>query len=188
MNYEYEYERAKQRYNYACSEINRCTNRIYDLKAQERGIINKINQANQKMVEYQQAVDEINRITEIDTVLDQKHTQIVNRTADAAANYKSMITASNVVSKNLTEVYGDELANTKSTISSIFQDLRNERNVLNANIEELKNQIRKSEAQQLAIQREIKRLEQDIVSWKQTKSSAAIDMQYYYKKMQAQYY
>ena len=76
MNYEEEYERAKQRYNYACSEINRCTNRIYDLKAQERQIINAINEANKEIREYQEAVDEIDHIIEIDTILEQKHTVI----------------------------------------------------------------------------------------------------------------
>ena len=99
-----------------------------------------------------------------------------------------MIIASNVVSKDLTGVYGDELANTQSTISGIFEDLKSERNILNGKIEELQNQVRRFESNRLDIQREIKRLEQDLVSWKQTKSSAAIEMQYYHNKMQQRYY
>lgn len=67
--------------------------------------------------------------------LNSKFAAIMSETDDDSANFAGMAESSNVVSKNLTQVYGDETARTKSTLNT-------RKNTLNSKISGLNSKLR----------------------------------------------
>jgi len=183
MDYKYDYDNARRRYYDACSEINGCENRIIDLRSQRQQKINQINQLKTDIKNNQEALEGITQIVKSDVSLNKKFIDIGSKTSQAADNYIGMVSASNVSSKNLSDVYKDETAKTKQTLSDIFESLKAKKTALSAKITDLKNQLRRAESELQDIENRIKKTEADLQSWKQTKTNASIDMEYYSRRM-----
>ena len=116
--------------------------------------------------------------------LNSKFAAIMSKTDDASANFTSMAVSSNVISKNLTQVYGDETARTKSTLADVINTLKIRKNTLNAKTSNLNSQLRTAESQLQNIKSQISSTQADLAEWQRIKTNASYDMEYYRRKMQ----
>ncbi len=185
MDYEYYYNNAKNRYYNACSEINSCENRINELKNQKQQKINQINQLKTDIKNNQEALEGVNKIIKSDESLKSKLTGITNKTGLASTNFSKMVSSSNVTNKIITDVFQNESTKTKSTLTNIMQTLTTKKNALTSKITQLQSQLRSAETQLQDIGTAINSTESSLQSWRGTKSSASIDMEYYRRKMNA---
>ncbi|ABN53192.1 MAG TPA: She9 / Mdm33 family protein [Hungateiclostridium thermocellum] len=183
MDYSYLYQRAKSRYYEACAEITSCQNKIDDLKKQQQQKINLINQLKTDIKNHEEALDKVKEIIKSEGNFENKISDISNKTNEAAINYSSMVSCSNVVNKNLNEVYGDEMRNTKKTINDIFTNFKTRKNELETKIADLKRQLQQAENDLDEIKRNITLTENRLQDWKRAKTQASYDMEYYRRKM-----
>ncbi|WP_245532840.1 hypothetical protein [Acetivibrio clariflavus] len=124
MDYSYYYNNARRRYYEACSEISNCQNRINELKKQRQQKINLINQLKIDIKNHEEALDGVTQIIKSEGDLNKKIADISNKTNQASINYCSMVSSSNVINKNLNEVYNNEMTNTKRILNNIFSNLK----------------------------------------------------------------
>lgn len=184
MDNEYYYNNARSRYYNACSEINSLVNRINELKVQKQKKLNEINQLKVEIKDNQEAYDYLSHIiTSSDTGLNTRINNIVDKTSQASDNYKKMVCSSDVQNKDLNDVYYDEITKTKNLLSGIFESLQTKKNTLNAKISDLKSKLQSAETELQDIEYMIRSTESSLQDWERTKSSAAIDMEYYSRKM-----
>jgi len=184
MDYDYYYSNAQSRYYNACSEISSCQNRINDLKNQKQKKITQINELVYEIKNHEAAYDQMSLIVECDDSINAKILDISNKTSFAADNYISMVNSSTVTSKNLTDVYSDEMAQTKQTQENIFTSLNTKKTALSVEITDLKSQLRTAESDLEDIKNCIRSTESSLSDWQRNKSNAACDMEYYRSKMQ----
>jgi len=183
MSYESSYSSARNRYYNACSEINRCENRISELKTQRQQKINQINQLKTDIKNHQEALESVTQIIRNEESLNAGFLGITNKTSDATDNFCGMVISSDVTNKNLTEVYNCETTRTKSTLTNIFDNLRAKKNELTNKITDLQNQLRTAESELQDIESAIRTTELSLQEWKRVKSNASLDMAYYRRKM-----
>jgi chromosome segregation ATPase len=183
VDYSYLYERAKSRYYEACSEITSCQNQIDDLKKQRQQKINLINQLKTDIKNHEDALQKVKEIIKSETDFNNRVQDISSKTGQAAVNYTAMIECSNVVNKNLNEVYGDEMSNTKRTINDIFTNLKAKRSELEAKIIDLKNRLKQAENELNEINSRITATQSRLQEWTSVKTQASYDMEYYRRKM-----
>lgn len=85
--------------------------------------------------------------------------------------------------KNLTDVYSDETAKTKSIQNNVISTIKDRKNILSIKLSDLQNDLNRANAEIQRIDSDIKRLNSDIVYWKQQKTSTYYNMEYYRRKM-----
>lgn len=183
MSYDDCYDSARNRYYNACSEISSCQNRISDLKIQRQQKINLINRLKTDIKNHQEALEGVSQIIKNDEKMNTKILDVTNKTGQASVNYIGMVTSSDVTSKDLNEVYNDEMTGTKSTLNSIFENLKSKKSNLEAKIIDLQNQLRQAEAELQDINDRIAATESSLQDWKRAKTNASYDMEYYRRKM-----
>lgn len=115
--------------------------------------------------------------------LNSKFSAVISKTDDASANFTGMAVASDVAGKNLTQVYGDETARTKSTLTDVMSTLNTRKNTLNAKISDLNSQLRAAENELQNIKNQISSTQADLAEWQRIRTNASYDMEYYRRKM-----
>lgn len=183
MDYEYYYNNARSRYYDACSGISGCERRISDLEGQRQQKTNLINKLKTDIKNNEEALEGINQIIKSNDDLNSRLVKITSKTTDAAENFKGMIRASDVVSKDLGEVYSGEMATTKRTLVTVFENLNTKKSAVSNRIADLKNQLRKAESELQDVKGRIKSTQKDLGSCKAMRTSASYDMEYYRRKM-----
>lgn len=181
MDYEYYYNNAKNRYYNACSEINTCQNRINELRGQESQKVNQINQLSSDIRNNREALEGLEQIIRIDPVLNEKLVKVNQHISQAAVNYSGMVSSSNVVNKNLDDIYND--GNTKHTLNGILENLKIRKNNVATRVEELQNNLQRANSDLQEIQNAIRSTESSLQDWQGVKTNASIDMEYYRRKM-----
>ena len=127
---EYWYYYARDRYYNACSEINSCQNRINTLNGQKTTAVNRISHLKCEISKHEGALDGVETMIKIESGMNDQLKKISEATADAAENYSSMIKSGDITSKNLNDVFANEMTTTKQTLSGIFSDLRQKKSKL----------------------------------------------------------
>ena len=183
-DYQYYYNNAQNRYYDACGNITTCNNRISELNKTKQKTVSEINHLKVEIRNHEHALEQIEQIRKQDDRLNQKLQAISTKTGEAAVNFTMMVNASDVTSKNLTEVFGEETARTKSTLTTILNTLNAKKNQLVAKIGELKGEKKAAENKLVSLDGQIKTTKSDIGEWMRIKTNAAIDMEYYRRKMQ----
>jgi predicted nucleic acid-binding Zn-ribbon protein len=182
-DYEYYYNNARSRYSNACSEINSCENRVNDLEDQRKQKINLINKLKTDIKDTQTALDGMIGIIKSDESLNSKIVEVSGKTDRASANYGGMVNSSDVTNRNLTDVYSDETAKTKTTLNKVLTSLKAKKTNLETKLADLKNQLKRAESDLQDIENRIKSTQANIQELKSRKSSASYDMEYYRRKM-----
>lgn len=185
MDFESSYNAARSRYSNACSEINKCENRLNELRTQKQNKVNQINQLKVDIKDNQEAHDNLVQIISGDSNLNSGILNIGEKTSQAAENFINMVNSSDVTSKDLTEVYSVEMTGTKNTINIIFDTLNTKKNILSTRIAELQMELKTAEADLQDIEAAIKSTESSLQEWRRIKSNASIDMEYNRQKMYA---
>jgi len=183
MDYYRCYNNARNRYYNACSEINRCENRINELRNQRTQKINQINQLKTDIRNHEQALDGVTQIIRREESVNAKILDVNNKTSQAATNYIGMVTSSDAPSKNLSDVYNNETTTTRRTVNSIFENLKSRKSNLETKIADLKSRLRAAESDLQDIENRIRSTESDLQSWRRNKTNASIDMEYYRRRM-----
>lgn len=181
MDYEYYYNNARNRYYNACSEINVCENRINELRGQEVQKVNQINQLSTDIRNNREALEGLEQIIRVEPVLNEKLVRINRHISQAAVNYSGMVSSSNVVNKNLNDIYND--GNAKNTLNSVLENLKIRKNSVAARVEELQSKLQQANSNLQEIQNAIRSTESSLQSWQGVKTNASIDMEYYRRKM-----
>jgi len=184
MDYEYYYNNAKSKYYNACSEVSSCQNRINDLKNQKQQKVTQINELVTEINSHEAAYDQMTTILKSKDDLNTKLLDISDKVSSAAVNYTGMVDSSDVTSKNLTDVYSDEMSQTKLTLENILDSLTAKNSSLSVEIAELKSQLKTAESELEDIKNGIRNTESSLSDWQKNKSNAAYDMEYYRRKMQ----
>jgi chromosome segregation ATPase len=183
MSYESEYSSSRSRYYNACSEINSCNNRLRELEMQKQQKIMEINKLETDIKNHEEALSDVEKMLQSDGNLNQDISNINNKTDQAADNFIGMIKASDITSRDLRDVYSNEIEKTKGTLSSIIDGLKTRKTTLSNKIEELKGKLRIAKAKLEDIKASIRSTESSLRDWQSVKSSASIDMEYYSRKM-----
>lgn len=183
MSYESEYSSSCSRYYNACSEINSCENRIRELETQKQQKIKLINKLDTEIKNHQEALSDVEGMLQSDSNLNQDISNINNKTDLAADNFIGMIKASDIKSKDLRDVYSNEMEKTKSTLSSIIEGLKTKKTTLINKIQELKEKLRVAKEELEDIKASIRSTESSLRDWQSTRTSASMDMEYYSRKM-----
>lgn len=183
MSYESEYSSSCSRYYNACSEINSCNNRLRELEMQKQQKIKEINKLETDIKDHEEALSGVEKMLQSDSNLNQDISNISNKTDHAADNFIGMVKASDIKSKDLRDVYSNEMAKTKSTLSGIIDGLKTKKTTLTNKIVELKEKLRIAKANLEDIKARIKSTESSLRDWQSVRSSASIDMEYYSRKM-----
>jgi chromosome segregation ATPase len=184
-DYEYYYNNARNRYYNACSEINKCENKINNLEAQRRQKINLINRLKVDIKRNQDALDRMIAITKSDGSLNSRVANVSNKTVQASVNFSGMVKSSNVINKSLIDVYSEETAKTKSILNQIFGSFEARKASLEARLMDLKTQLRNAEAALQDIENGITSNKASLQDWTVAKNNAAYDMEYYRRRMYA---
>ena len=182
--YESCYNSARGRYYTACSEIRNCENRIYNYTRQRQQKIADINKLNTDIKNTQEALQGVEQILKSNGTLYRKISTVSTKTEQASENYSKMIKSSDVVSKILTEVYGEEMSGTKSNLDNIVSTLNNKKTELTNRLAELKKQLRQAKTDLQTIEDQLRSERSSCDSWNNSKRSAANDMEYHRRKMQ----
>ncbi|MDR2157029.1 MAG: She9 / Mdm33 family protein [Clostridiales Family XIII bacterium] len=183
-DYEYYYNHAKSKYYNACQEINSCQNRINSLRSQRQKTIKRINQLGTDIKNNENALAQMERIVKKEESLKGKVLAISGKTGAAAVNFSGMVKSANVTGKNLSDVYGDETAKTKSTLNNVLSTLKTKKAALVAKLAELRSQKKSAEHELQHTESRIRSAESDLAEWKRVKTGASYDMEYYRRKMQ----
>ncbi len=184
MDYEACYYNARNRYYNACSEINGCENRVYDLKNQRRNTVNRINRLKADTRNTQTALNEMAHVLKSEDSLNRSLSAVADKTSQAAVNFSTMVAASDVKSRDLTNVYGNEAARTKTELENILSTLKTRQKGLEDRLADLQNQLNSAKSELDDIDAQIRATESERRSWESVRRSAANDMEYYRRKMQ----
>lgn len=185
MDYEACYYNAKSRYYNACTEINSCQRRIYDLKNYRRGVVSRINQLQADVRNTETALHEMAQVLRSEEPLNSKLAAVANRTDQAAANFSAMAAASDITGRNLSDVYGGEASKTHSELENILNTLKLRRKEVEDRLADLQNRLRQARAELDDTDAGIHAAESEQREWESIRRSAGNDMEYYKSKMQA---
>ncbi len=185
MNYEYYYNNARNRYYDASAEITSCENRINDLRHQRQQKVNQINQLRTDIKNHQDALANITQISQSSQILHRKLLYINNKTSEASMNFSGMLSSSSEPSKNLDDVYGEEMSNTRHALNGILDSLNAKKNTLNSQIADLQSQLRQAEWDLQDIDNDARATQTRLQESKSRRSNASYDMEYYRRKMNA---
>ena len=184
MSYQWESDNARRRYEDACIEISNCNGRIYDLENQKRKKINQINQLNTEIKNTQTAFDGVKEIVKREPGLNLRVTAISNTTNEASENFRRMAESSNVSSKDLSVVYGDEISKTKAIAQDIMNTLKEKQAGVLNKLNDLSMQLNAAKMDLQYLENQLRTEKANLQSLQNTKRSAANDMEYYRRKAQ----
>lgn len=184
MSYQDDYDNARSRYEDACVGINNCNRRIYDLENQRRNKINQINQLNTDIKNTQTALDGVKKLVNGEERLNQAVTAVSNTTNEASGNFKHMVEDSNVCTKDLNVVYGDEMSRTKAAVGNIMNTLKAKQAELTNRLNNLKTQLNIAKNDLQNIENQLRTEKSNLQSLENSKRNAANDMEYYSRKIQ----
>ena len=146
-------------------------------------MINRINQLKAEIRDHENAYEQMVQVVRHEDALNSKFSAVISKTDDASANFAGMALASDVAGKNLTQVYGDETARTKSTLTDVMSTLITRKNAVNAKISDLNSQLRAAESQLQNNKNQISSTQADLAEWQRIRTNASYDMEYYRRKM-----
>lgn len=180
---EYWYNYYRQRYYSSCTEINSCEYEIYNLKNERQKTVNIVNQLGTDIKNTQIAYDGLEETLKGEENINNGLNDVINKTSQASFNFSSMVEFSDNRIKNLTDVYSNEIRNTKNTLNNVISTVKARKNSLSTKLSDLQNDLNRANAEIQRIDSDIKRLNSDIVYWKQQKTSNYYNMEYYRRKM-----
>lgn len=183
MSYEDSYNSARSRYYNACSEISNCQSRLNQLNAEKQTTISTINRLTVEINDYSIVNDELRELLGTESSINASHDGVVSSVGEAADTYIGMIEASNIVSKNLSDVFSNEDAVTRSTISTSMETIRSKKNVIETILEQKRTELAQAQTRLEELNASISSTNAELSSWESTKNSAAMDMEYYSRKM-----
>lgn len=187
-DYEYYYQCACNDYDDACYEINRCENRIGDLGYQRKQKINLITQLKAEIKNYQAALEILTKAGQTDGALTGLLNKINSSTDEASGNLSQMVKASDVTCINLSDVYAEANTSTLRYQNDILDGIGTNENRVIIGLENLQVSVQNEENALEDIKCAIRRNEQDIEDLERAKRNAAIDMEYYRRKMNESFY
>ncbi len=180
---EYRYKQYRQKYYDSCNEISNCDYHIYNLKNERRQMVNRINQLNTDIRNTQDALEGLDAVIRREGSLNDKLRDVADKTNQAAANFSGMVHASDVKSKNIIDVYGDETAKTQTTLNNVWDTLKSRKNNLNTRLAGLQAELNRTRSELQDADNRIRGLNSDMSYWKRQKSSNYYNMEYYRRKM-----
>ena len=155
MSYEWEYENSRSRYENACSGINSCNYRIYELENQRRSVIHLMNES----------ITDISKATE-----------------EASEAFRHMAESSSINSKDLSTVYGDEISKTKKIAREIMDTLRKRQGEMINRVHDLEIRLDRACNELQDIENRLRAEKENLNNLERSKRNAANDMEYYRRK------
>ncbi len=138
---QYLYNYYRQRYYNSCSEINSCEHQIYNLNNERRRVVDRINQLNRDIRETRSALDSLKAVAQRESSLTSRLSAVSGKTGQAAANFSGMVHASDIVSKDITEVFGSETTKTKNALNGVWNTLKSKKSSVDTKLSGLQNDL-----------------------------------------------
>lgn len=182
------YWNAKRRYNNACYEITNCNNRISALENNKQHLTNQINQLEADLKKANKAFDQIRKILDREETLNEKIQSVETKTQEASVNYTAMVDASDITSKNLSELYGEESRQTRLKVEAIMATVREKSSVLSTRVEELERSLNTANQDYDTTKQQLRSTKSEVSDWERIKRNASYDMTYYRRKLEQEGY
>ena len=182
---EYYYNYYREKYYNACAEINSCDQRIYSLQQQRKTISQSIISLNAKIRKLENTVEDLEDVLGCESKISSQMTTVNTKIQEAAVNYSGMVSSSDVANKDLTSVYSDDNATTKTTISNVFATVRTKKTNLSSDLSDLQAELQHKRNEQQSADKEIGIQQSNRSYWQQQKTNAYYNMEYYRRKMMA---
>ena len=183
MDYEYYYYNARNRYYNACAEVTSCENRMNELKYQQQQNNTQINQLTTDINNNQEAFEGMSQIIQSEENLNTQTLDITNKTSLASENFSGMVNSSDIINKDLNNVYNAESTQPQNTLAGILESIKAKKTALETLITELQTQLSSTETELEEITSGIGTTESNLQSWMSAKTNASIDMEFYRRKM-----
>ena len=187
-DYEELYNEYRSKYNNACDEVNECNRQISSLKDQRKTKVSRINELNASNRKLRDAIGDMKAVLGREDNVTEKLTKGSTKMETAADNFSSMVDASDVNSKSLTDVFSDESSNTKTAISTIFSTVKTRKKDLEGRLDEQEKELKRVKDDLSDIDAAIRRENGEISEWKSKKTNYYINMEYYKRKMEQEAY
>ena len=182
MSNEWEYENSRSRYENACSGINSCNYRIYELENQRRSVIHLINQLHAELRNAKEALDGVINLVKGEESLNQSITDISKATEEASEAFRHMAESSSINSKDLSTVYGDEISKTKKIAREIMDTLRKRQGEMINRVHDLEIRLDRACNELQDIENRLRAEKENLNNLERSKRNAANDMEYYRRK------
>lgn len=108
---------------------------------------------------------------------------VSGKTGQAADNFREMVHASEIVSKNITEVFGSETTKTKNALNGVWNTLKSKKSSVDTKLSGLQNDLNQANSNLQNIDGSIRQTNSSLSYWRQQKSSNYYNMEYYRRKM-----
>lgn len=181
--YESNFYYYRRKYYDACGEINACESRIYNYKQERKATVKAVNQLQSDIKKTDTAIEKLTDVLSMEESIQTKMLAVQEKTETAAANYTAMVSASDVVSKNLSDVYSTEMAQTRSTMSGVIQTVRTRKNNLDASVADMRANLNEANQYIENLDSQIHTQEGNLSYWKQEKKNAYYNADYYRRKL-----
>ena len=182
------YWNAKRRYNNACYEITNCNNRISALENNKQHLTNQINQLEADLKKANKAFDQIRKILDREETLNEKIQSVETKTQEASVNFTAMVDASDITSKNLSELYGEESRQTRLKVDAIMATVREKSSMLSTEVEKLERSLNTANQDYDATKQQLRSTKSEVSDWERIKQNASYDMTYYRRKLEQEGY
>lgn len=185
-DYEALYNHHRSKYYEACSEVNGWERSVVAWKNQRQGTINWINELEANKRRTNDAIDDLKAVLNCKGSVDEKLSLASKKLDDASANYSVMVNASDVSSKSLSDVFGEESRKTTASINDVFDKVKRRHDQLQDKLNELNAQLRNARGQLENLNAQIRSGESALHNWSVSRNNHMYNMDYYKRKMQTQ--
>lgn len=187
-DYEELYYEYRSKYYNACEQINACERMIASLQERRRATVNRINELNTSSKKLKDAIGDLKKVLDREDNVSEKLTKVSQKMETASENFSSMVKASDVNNKSLTDVFSSEASSTKSAISNIFSTVKTRKANLEKRLEEQEKDLKQAKEELKDIDSSIRREKEERGDWQRTKNNNYNNMEYYKRKMEQEAY
>lgn len=183
MAYEEEYRNACNWLDTVNGEVNRYSGEVASWTGISFGLVQEIIALNKEIKKREDAIEDIDSFLsdESETV---SHVNIVKtQTGTAASNLLNLFHHSDVATKDLEDVFAEEMQRTEACLcntGSVFDGARTARTQVNTALEDLREQKRNKESERENAEAKIKSAAANVAEWAAKRGPALLQVSYYY--------
>lgn len=185
---EYYFNYFRQKYNDSCYQINNCQNQIYNLRNQRPQVVNRINQLNTDIRNVQFAINGLHNAILREGSVNSKLTAVVNKTEQAAGDFREMVVLDGANGKDISDVFSQETTQTKNTINNVWVTLKRKKKSLDLRLSYLQDDLRQRINKLQEIDRNVAQLNYNLSGLTAQKNNNYYCMEYYRRRKNQEIY
>lgn len=177
------YYKFRSRYYDSCNQVNACEREITYLNNLRRDLVNRINSLDAQLRKLRDTIEDIKGVLGREGAVETKFTNVSSKVDAAAVNYTAMVSSGEVSAKDLNSVFNGENRQTKSTISGIFEIVKNRKAALENELSSKQTELNNAQNELSETDAKIRSEQNELTERKREKKNNLYNMEYYKRKM-----